>query len=116
MSIVIVPEFDFRSAAALSVDERLAVSLRRARELLDRSGYQHHCSFPCIPPGATATELAQLESRLGISLPDEYGRFLSLHRYLKIDDGCEIGGLAHEAMYVTEVPWLSNQHKQGSIY
>ena len=49
-------------------------------------------------------------------LPDEYRQFLMISRYLKIDDGFEVGGLDHEGVYVTEVPWVSRKHRPGVDY
>lgn len=113
----IVPQYDFSAALALTVDERFARSLDSARRLVAENGYQKFSDFPCVPEsGASDIELAKLESNLERSLPDEYRKFLSKCRYLKIDDGCEIGGLAHDGVYVTEIPWISNDHRSGVQY
>jgi hypothetical protein len=113
----VVPQFDFTEAEALSVPHRFQRSLERARELLAANGYQDFSDFPCIPTGASDAELAVLEKRLvGASLPDEYRAFLKTNRYLKIDDGIEIGGVDHEGVYVTESPWVSEQHRAGEKY
>ena len=87
------------------------------RELLAANGYQGFSDFPCIPAGASDAELAEFEKRLvGAAFPDEYRAFLKMSRYLKVDDGIEIGGLDHEGVYVTEVPWVSEQHRTGEKY
>ena len=113
----VVQPFDFTEAEGLSVPERFERSLERARELLAANGYQGFSNFPCIPAGASDAELADFESRLvGASLPDEYHAFLKMSRYLKVDDGIEIRGLGHEGVYVTEVPWVSAQHRSGEKY
>jgi hypothetical protein len=110
----VIPAFDFSEAMALPLAQRFARSIQRARELVATNGYQRISDFPCIPMGATEAELSDFESRkLGARLPDEYRRFLSVCRYLKIDDGLEIGGLDHDGVFVTEVPWLSKQHQPG---
>ncbi len=113
----VVPQYDFSDAVALTVDERFARSLDSARRLVAENGYQKISDFPCVPEsGASDEELARLESNLGSSLPDEYRKFLSRCRYLKIDDGCEIGGLDHNGVYVTETPWISDDHNPGIKY
>ena len=113
----VVPPFDFTEAEGLSVPKRFARSLERAQELLAANGYQGFSDFPCIPAGASDAEVENLETRLvGTSLPDEYRTFLKMSRYLKIDDGIEIGGLDHEGVYVTEVPWVSEEHRPGVKY
>ena len=112
-----VPPFDFRRVAALPLEERFSASVKAARQVLARSRYQTFSDFPCIPDrGAEPSELARLETSLGAPLPDEYRVFLSRHRYLKLDDGREIGGLDHQGLYVTESPWLSDQHCPGRRY
>jgi hypothetical protein len=114
---IVVPRYDFSAAVALTVDERFARSLDSARRLVAGNGYQKFSDFPCVPEsGASDDELAKMESKLGRSLPDEYRKFLSQCRYLKIDDGCEIGGLDHNGVYVTEVPWISDEHRPGVKY
>jgi hypothetical protein len=40
----------------------------------------------------------------------EYRAFLERHRHLVLDDGFNIGGLAHDGVYRGEGPWLSDQH------
>ncbi len=65
---------------------------------------------------ATEEELSDLEDQLGASLPKEYRSFLSTCRYLKIDDGIEIGGFDHNGVYVTEMPWISEEHRPGKKY
>jgi hypothetical protein len=113
----VVPQYDFSDAEALPVDERFSRSFDSARRLVVENGYQKISDFPCVPEfGASDEELARLESKLGRSLPDEYRKFLSQCRYLKIDDGCEIGGLDYEGVYVTETPWISNDHRPGVKY
>jgi hypothetical protein len=113
----IVERYDFSEAMALTVSQRMTGSIEKARERVAQSGYQQFSDFPCVPAiGATETELAQLEGDIGRSLPSEYRGFLSLCRYLKIDDGCEIGGFAHDGVYVTENPWVSDQHCPGVPY
>ncbi|MCR9118458.1 MAG: SMI1/KNR4 family protein, partial [bacterium] len=113
----IVERYDFAEAMALTVSQRMTRSIEKARDLVSRSAYQQFSDFPCVPQdGATETEIAQLEGDLGRSLPAEYREFLSRCRYLKIDDGCEIGGFAHDGVYVTEIPWVSDQHRFGVPY
>lgn len=99
------------------MSERFERSLRRARELLAANGYQEVSDFPCIPGGASDAELKEFEAQhVGASLPDEYREFLKMCRYLKIDDSREVGGLDHEGVYVTEVPWISDEHRAGVTY
>ncbi|MHA3774815.1 SMI1/KNR4 family protein [Verrucomicrobiota bacterium sgz303538] len=113
----IVPAFDFSEAEALPLMERFKQCIARAAEHVAMSGYQDFCDFPCIPAGATEAELLDMEKRtIGQALPGEYRQFLTLCRYLKIDDGAEVGGLDHEGVYVTEKPWVSNKHRPGMEY
>jgi hypothetical protein len=113
----IVPSYDFSEALALPVQERFARSLESAKAMLAENGYQEISDFPCVPGvGATEAELKQLESDLGVALPSEYRQFLAICRYLKIDDGREVGGLDHEGVHVTESPWVSVQHRSGVPY
>lgn len=86
----IVEPYDFTEALALSVRVRFC--------------------------GATESELTNLERNLGVQLPVEYRDFLTLCRYLKIADGCEIGGFDHDGVYVTECPWVYDKHRTGIQY
>jgi hypothetical protein len=113
----VLPDFDFSPAHELTCEDRFAAVLDTARSLVARNGYQGFSDFSCIPDtGATTDELAALETELGIPLPTEYRQFLMMARYIKIDDGCEIGGLDANGVYVTERPWISDQHKRGHKY
>ena len=111
----IVPAFDFREAIALPLAERFRICIDRAQEIVS-DGYAMLCDAPCVPGGASETELEKMEAGLGVQLPDEYRQFLTVCRYLKIDDGTEVGGLDHDGLYVTEVPWVSNKHRPGVDY
>ncbi|EAQ82333.1 hypothetical protein DSM3645_01425 [Blastopirellula marina DSM 3645] len=98
----------------MSCEDRFTSVLDTARLLVSRNGYQGFSDFSCVSAtGATADELVALEGELGISLPTEYRQFLKIARYVKIDDGCEIGGLDANGVYVTERLWVSDQHKRG---
>lgn len=113
----VVAPFDFTEAKRLSLSDRFARSLERARELVAANGYQGFSDFPCLPGGAFEAELKKLEERLaGVPFPDEYRAFLKVSRYLKIDEGIEIGGLDHDGVYVTQRPWVSQQHQAGERY
>jgi hypothetical protein len=113
----VVPTFDFTEAERLTLSERFARSLERARDLVEANGYQGFSDFPCLPAGATDAELKDLELRLtGASLPNEYRQFLMISRYLKINDGYEVGGLDHQGVYVTEWPWVSKAHRPDVEY
>ena len=99
----------------MTVTERFASCLARARVLAE--SYQSLSDYPCVPEGgATASELAEIESDIGRPLPPEYREFLSRCRYLKIDDGREIGGFGHDGLYVTERPWISDKHRADVEY
>ena len=99
----------------MTLAERFDRCLVRARSL--SSIYQSFSDFPCVPEhGATEPELAEVESKMGRSLPPEYRTFLSRCRYLKMDDGREIGGLDHNGIYVAERPWISAEHRKGVEY
>src|SRR5450631_958983 len=111
-----VRPFDFRKAETLSVEARFAESLSQTKRLLAESRYQSICTFPCIPSGASEGELQRLQSKLSVPLPEEYRLFLAQHRYLKLDDGCEIGGLDHDGLGVTEGIWLSSEHRTNVRY
>jgi hypothetical protein len=108
----VLPRFDFSEAESLSVAERIERSLERARELLDASGYEEFPDSSCLPPGATEAEIEAFEKELGVKLSDEYRQFLSVCRYLKLDDGVEIGGIGH----ATAAPWISEKHRPGVRY
>jgi hypothetical protein len=113
----IVPRFDFSDAIGFSLPQRFSRSLEKARDRVEQSGYQGISEFPCVPfKGACEEELAKLETTLGIQLPAEYRQFLAITRYLKIDDGREVGGLDHNGLFVTERPWVSNQHLPGEAF
>jgi hypothetical protein len=70
---------------------------------------------PCVPPGATEAEIQEFEQTNGVALPSEYREFLKVARYLKIDDGMEVGGLPLE-LSITETPWVSRDHRRGVKY
>jgi len=113
----IVPAFDFQPAAALSVAERFRVCLDRARRVIAGSRYGDFLDAPCVPvTGGSDVELQQMEAQLGMPLPAEYRQFLSICRYLKVGDGVEIGGLDHDGLYMTEIPWVSTRHRPGVRY
>lgn len=113
----IVKPYDFAEAMTLTVSQRITRSLEKARERVAQNGYQRFSDFPCVPTdGATDSELTQLTDDVGGTLPTEYREFLWRCRYLKINDGCEIGGFTHDGVYVTEVPWVSEEHRQGVTY
>ena len=109
----IVPPFDFGAAESLALTERLRVCLDRARELVEITGYQEFVDQPCIPDGATEAEVRQLQTDLGVALPEEYRQFLSLCRYLLIGDGRDIWGISRDDLAVTEKPWVSEAHRHG---
>lgn len=112
----VLPPFDFSQAIDLPLSERFELSLQVARELIEASDYQAFSDFPCLPKGASEAEVSELEELLGSPLPREYRLFLKMSRYLKIDDGIEVGGLDHEGISVTESPWISDQHREGVEY
>jgi hypothetical protein len=113
----IVEPFDFSQALRLSLPQRFSHSLDRARSIIAASDYQDISNFPCVPEqGGSEVEISQRESILGRPLPPEYRAFLSICRYLKIDDGCEIGGLPHDGIHVAAVPWISDEHRPGTSY
>ena len=112
----VIPAFDFSDVAALSVEERIARSIERARELIAKYGLAQFHDAPMIPHGATADELAVLERELGVSLPPEYRVFLARHRSLLLDDGYDIGGLDHAGVHYCEPLWVSDQHDTTTKY
>lgn len=110
----VVEPYDFSEALTLDIDERFRRCIEKAKDLVTENGYQEIRDFPCLPiTGGTQDELATMEATLGCELPPEYRRFLAKHRYLKIDDGLEIGGLDHVGVGVTERPWISEEHQRG---
>ena len=99
----------------MTLPQRFDRCLARARELA--ATYQGFSDYPYVPEhGAAESELAGIESELGRPLPPEYRAFLSRCRYLKIDDGREVGGFDHNGLYVTERPWISDEHREGVKY
>ena len=113
----IVTEFDFSSALKLTLDQRFRHCLNSAKEIVHKSGYQEISDFPCVPDiGASVDEIEGLEKDLGTPLPSEYRAFLSICRYLKLEDGFEIGGFSHDGLSVTEHPWISDEHLEGERF
>lgn len=113
----VVPAFDFSKALKLSVSDRIQQSLSVAREIAQESGYGDVSSFPCVPgAGASEAEIKKLEAGLGVPIPPEYRQFLAVCRYLKLDDGREVGGFDFEGLYVTEAPWVSDRHREDVNY
>ncbi len=107
----ILPDFDFSPAESMTVAERFSSALEKARSLVEENGCQRLSGFPCVPTqGATAEEISRLEAGLEHPLPVEYREFLEMARYLKIDDGYEIGGMDADGRYVTALLWVSDQH------
>jgi len=105
----IVPDFDFTEALSLTVESRFDRCIEKARGLAE--GYQKFSEHPCVPDiGCSKEEIQMLEVMADCQLPDEYKIFLTKCRYLSIDDGCEVGGLHWNEVYVTEIPWLSERH------
>jgi hypothetical protein len=113
----VVPLYDFGPASELTLAARFARSLEVARSIAAANGYQSFSDFPCVPDfGASADELSNLESKIGLALPLEYREFLAVCRYLRIEDGCEIGGLDYNGVYVTQKPWVSRVHDANLRY
>jgi hypothetical protein len=111
----VVTAFDFSEPLRMSVAERFDHCIARARDLAKT--YQSFSDYPCVPElGATESELAGMESALERPLPFEYRAFLSRCRYLKVDEGIEIGGLDYNGLYVTDKPWMSDKHRAGVEY
>jgi hypothetical protein len=111
----VLPVFDFSEPLRMTLTERFDLCLTHARKLA--AAYQRISDYPCVSEhGALESELKRVESELGRPFPSEYRMFLSRCRYLKIDDGREIGGFDHEGLYVTEKPWVSNEHRKGVEY
>jgi hypothetical protein len=112
-----VLSYDFSPATFLTVSERFASSLKLARSISIANGYQSVSDFPCVPDvGASESEISSLEFTIGIRLPAEYREFLAICRYLRIEDGCEIGGLDYKGVYVTQRPWVSKSHDSELRY
>lgn len=112
----VIPAFDFSDAEALSVDERISVSVERARATIAEFGLAQFHDAPMIPPGASEEEIALLERQLGVALPAEYKRFLGSYRYLLLDDGFSIGGFDFEGVHYSEAPWVSDEHNAPTEY
>lgn len=111
-----LPAFDFTEAESIALSMRFERCIKLAAKIVKDSEFQEFEDFPCVPSGATAEEISKRESLLGVTFPDEYRAFLSHCRYLKISDGCEIGGLDHDGVCVTESPWISTEHRPGYEY
>ena len=113
----IVPAFDFTEATNLPISERFRVCLERARRLVDENGYQRLSDYPCVPnEGATESELNELEAMLEVPVPSEYRQFLSICRYLTIDDTRDIGGFDHDGVHRGALLWTSDSHRPGVKY
>lgn len=116
MTAQVLPKFDFAEAAGLSVDERFQISISRARAKLAEGNLQDYFDAPMIPAGATEDELRKLEAELGTKLPHEFRKFLTLHRYLLLGDGMNIGGLDHDGVHHAEPLWVSTDHAPKRKY
>src|SRR5438552_2781697 len=112
----IVPPYDFTSALALTVVERLQQSVEDVKQFHKVIGYadweeESDSVPPAIPPsGGTPQEIVDLQKMLGIELPEEYVEFLLRWRYLEIKDGRTIWGLAYNGISRQGSPWVSEEH------
>ena len=107
----ILPPYDFSEALSLLVPERLDACLKA---LLSRGLEEVTLGVAPIPDeGATEAELREVERVNGEPLPPEYRAFLSLCRYLELDDGQTIWGVGHadgDGPADTFAPWVSEDH------
>ena len=113
----IVPCYSFQEANSLPLQDRFRLCIKQAKKIVLENGYQDLRDYPCVPEkGATEAELHDLETQLSTVLPLEYREFLAMCRYLKLDDGREIGGFDHDGLYVAEKPWVWRRHQEGATY
>jgi hypothetical protein len=112
----VLPTFEFADAARFSIDERFENCISKARAKLAEGGLQEYFDAPMIPAGASEAELRKLEADLGIELPNEFRKFLTLHRYLLLGDGMNIGGLDHDGVHHAEHVWVSTDHASDVNY
>ena len=107
----VLPEYDFSAALALPLPDRLDACLKA---LLSRGLEEVTFGVAPIPgEGATEAELREVERVNGEPLPPEYRSFLSLCRYLEIEDGLTIWGVGRadgDAPPDTLAPWVSEDH------
>ncbi len=76
-------KFDFSDAVQLNIEDRIT----RAIEFLTEF------SNDKSKTGASEKEISLLESEMGISFPEEYIRFLKMHKYFIFYDGLQIFGI-----------------------
>lgn len=107
----LLSDYDFSDALALSVPDRLDACLKA---LLSRGMDEVTQGVAPIPlEGATEAELREVERVNGEALPPEYRAFLSLCRYLEVDDGLTIWGVGRaegDGPADTFAPWVSEDH------
>jgi hypothetical protein len=109
--------YDFSAVLALTPSERLEFAIEALADEIAESGHEDDCSEPPIAPaGGSDQELDDLESNLGISLPDEYRLFLSRWRYIDTGGGFAIGGLPMNGVHVGPLVWVSDEHVPGRRY
>jgi hypothetical protein len=112
----VIERFDFTDALKLPVEERMRLCVSHVTQRLTDGGLLDIFGIPPIPSrGASEEELDALRMRTGVSLPDEYARFLRKWRYLILDDGYQVWGLDHDGVTIGS-PWLSDQHRTGRRY
>jgi len=106
MSNDILPYYDFSIPLALSVEQRFHKSVQLVRDmqkLLEKIDYGTDTIL--IPStGSSPEEFVQLQTYLGIELPEEYGAFLQKWRSLRVD---------YSEVYGPESgfgPWVSDEH------
>jgi len=95
----VIQPFDFSEALKHRPEERIRLCVERVRNRLMEAELWDIFGVPPVPEGgASEAELLQMESQLGIPLPDEYCLFLKCCRYLVMDDGRKIWGFDHEGI------------------
>lgn len=112
----VLPYFDFTEGLKHSPEERIRICVNCVRFRLIEDKLWDIFGVPPVPDaGANEGELQRMESQLGMPLPNEYRIFLSLYRYLVMDDGRRIWGFDHQGLSIGS-PWVSEKHRLGTRY
>ncbi len=105
----ILPDFDFSAMTGLERNEIISRCLSRFRAHVQQ--IQEHFPEPMLPePGGSELEIDELETTVGVPLPEVYREFLRRVRYVVLDDVVSIAGLEYNGVSIGEDLWVSDEH------